>query len=216
MSSRWIFRSTRPPSTINPPFGEVTKVDDSNELATLSLKRGPLPTPAHRRARDERPDADGHRREPGPGGFLGPAHRQPQHPAFHLLVRSTSTWTGTRTTRKFPASPPNSARSSRCRPRRSTIRCCSATGTGPRSIPGRPTRTRRALFPGRSCTEDESLVLKHTDHLSSQYGVDYSQITVGGGDHRADGGAGERDAPALREPSVHRPRLRLSPETPTS
>ena len=35
-------------------------------------------------------------------------------------------------------------------------------------------------FPWKELTEDESLLLKHTDHLSSQYGLDYSQVSVGG------------------------------------
>ena len=38
----------------------------------------------------------------------------------------------------------------------------------------------KGTFPWQQFTEDESLVLQHTPHLSSQYGVDYARTTVGG------------------------------------
>ena len=55
-------------STINPPFSEVTKLDEENELVAAVAQERTAADPCRLFTRGQQSDSDGHRREPGPGG----------------------------------------------------------------------------------------------------------------------------------------------------
>ena len=78
------FSFNRYTSTINPPFEPVTKDDVNNQLVTLWLKSGVLPTQVAVGHETINQTQMGIGDEPVLGGWLGPNHRQAQDRAFLL------------------------------------------------------------------------------------------------------------------------------------
>ena len=183
-------------STINPPFGEVTKLDEENELATLSLKSGPLPTQftfSHETSNQT---------QMGFGENRDLEDTWAQITVNHNIAHSASVLTY-----KYLDGHEDEEEVSTVTSQFHTEReVQSATfnnvlqfGEG-----NWATLTSRAAlqdetgtFPWKTFTEDESLVLKHTPNLSSQYGVDYSRTTVGTATTELTALQAEPDASAL-------------------
>ncbi|MGD1002734.1 MAG: hypothetical protein ABSA67_18755 [Candidatus Brocadiia bacterium] len=165
-------------STINPPFGEVTKVDDSNELATLSLNRGPLPTQftvAHETSNQTQLGFGENRYLEDSWAQLTVNHTIPHSLSSFVYkyldgheddeeVSSVST--------KFHTDQ---------KVQTATFNNTLSLGEGSwATLNSRATyQDETGTFPWTQFTEDESLLLKHTDNLTSQYSVDYSQVSVG-------------------------------------
>ncbi|MGO8705381.1 MAG: hypothetical protein ACLQVA_16345 [Candidatus Brocadiia bacterium] len=166
-------------STVNPPFGEVTKVDDSNQLGTLSLNRGPLPTQfsvAHETSNQT---------QMGIGENRDLEDSWAQLTVNHDIAHSNSSFIY-----KYLDGTEEDEEVSSVTTKFSTVRQVQTATFNNTLLLGDgnwATLNSRAAyqdetgtFPWKELTEDESLLLKHTDHLSSQYGLDYSQVSVGG------------------------------------
>ena len=202
-------------STINPPFGEVTRVDDSNELATLSLNRGPLPTQltvAH-----ETSDQT----QMGIG-----TNRDLEDSWAKLSINHVIPWSTSSFVYKYLDGHEDDEEVSSVTTQFSTVQQVQTATFNNTLLLGDgnwATLNSRAVYQDETGTfawkeSHGGRVARPQAHRSPVQPVRRGLLP----DHRrrrgdtVDIGAGERDAPALREPSLHRPRLRLSPETPTS
>jgi hypothetical protein len=173
------FSLNKSTSTVSPPFGEVTRTDNQNELATLSLNKGPLPTQvtfAHETS-DETQMGIGENRD------LEDSWAQIS--VNHVIPHSTSSlvykYLNGNETDEEVSSVTTQFRTVR------TVETLAFNNTLEMGEGNWATLNSRAnyedqtgTFAWKQFTEDESLVLKHTDNFSTQYGVDYSQVTAGG------------------------------------
>jgi hypothetical protein len=165
-------------STLNPPFSEVTRTDGDNELVTLWFRSGPLPTQI----------AYGHDSSSQTQMGIG-ENRYLDDSWGQITVNNNTARSASILTYKYLQGHEEdeevSAVTSQFRVERdvqdATFNNALQLGDG-----NWATLTSRAAyedetgtFPWEEFTEDESLVLKHTKSLSTQYGFDYSEITVG-------------------------------------
>jgi hypothetical protein len=173
------FSLNKATSTVSPPFGEVTKTDNENELATLSLNRGPLPTQL----------AFAHETSDQTQMGLG-ENRDLEDSWVQLTVNHTIPHSSSSFVYKYLDGREDDEEVTSVTTEFSTVRRVQTAafnntlqlGDGNWAILNSRAnyQDETGTFPWEQFTEDESLVLKHSNNLSSQYSVDYSQVTVGG------------------------------------
>jgi hypothetical protein len=173
------FSLNKSTSTVSPPFGEVTKTDDESELGTLSLNSGPLPTQvtfAHETS-DETQMGIGENRNLEDSWAQITVNHNIAHSNSSLVCKYLD---GNETDEEV-SSVTTQFRTVR------TVQTAAFNNTLELGDGNWATLNSRAnyedetgTFAWKQFTEDESLVLKHTDTFSTQYGIDYSQVTAGG------------------------------------
>jgi hypothetical protein len=165
-------------STINPPFAQVTKLDEENELATLSLKSGPLPT-QFTVAREIT-----NQTQMGFGENRDTENTWAQITTNHNTAHSTSNLTykyldGRETDEEVSTVTSQFVTKREVQTASFNNVLLFGEGNWATLTSRAALQDEKGTFPWEALTEDELLVLKHSNSLSSQYGFDYSRTTVG-------------------------------------